>query len=344
MEAGLVKREGVPFEAIPAAGVAGVGARAMPGNLLKLARGFSSARKLLRSFRPEVMLFTGGYVAVPVALAGRTPIPGLKRPRSLLFVPDIEPGLALKTLVRWADHIAVSAEESRGYFPGHPAVTVTGYPVRRELNVLDRSEARKTLGLSLDLPLVLVLGGSRGARQINRSVLAILPDLLSGVQVVHATGQLDYPEIMRAWQSLVNENKISAEAKERYHPYPYLADEMAAAFSAADIVVSRAGASTLGELPLYGLPAVLVPYPYTWRYQKVNAAYLESRGAAVVLEEAELTERLLPLIVEIMADPARRSQMQEAMRALHHPQAASDIARIARHLAGSEPGIGCEAW
>ncbi|MCK4977533.1 MAG: UDP-N-acetylglucosamine--N-acetylmuramyl-(pentapeptide) pyrophosphoryl-undecaprenol N-acetylglucosamine transferase, partial [Anaerolineales bacterium] len=126
MEENLVKRAGISFEAIPAAGVHGVGLRALPGNLWKLGQGILASLRLLRQFHPDVLFFTGGYVAVPMALAGRLPVSGMSRPRSLLYVPDIEPGLALKTLARFADKIAVTSENSQAYFPRQRRVVVTG--------------------------------------------------------------------------------------------------------------------------------------------------------------------------------------------------------------------------
>src|SRR4030042_6840314 len=130
MEADLVKREGLRFEAIPAAGVHGVGVRALPGNLWKLARGFFSSRRILRKVRPEVWLFTGGFVGVPMALAGR--ISG--RCKSLLYVPDIEPSLALKAIAQFSNCFAMTVEETGAFFPKHPYKGVTGYPLRPGLD------------------------------------------------------------------------------------------------------------------------------------------------------------------------------------------------------------------
>jgi UDP-N-acetylglucosamine--N-acetylmuramyl-(pentapeptide) pyrophosphoryl-undecaprenol N-acetylglucosamine transferase len=344
MEADLVKEVGVPFMAIPAAGVAGVGSRALPGNLLKLGRGALAARSLIRSFRPDVMLFTGGYLAVPVAFAGWMPGLGKKRPRNLLYVPDIEPGLALKSLARMADHIALTAEESKAFFPARSSLSVTGYPVRKELQIWDRNEALKMMSLAPELPVVLVLGGSRGARQINRALMDALPVLLLEMQVVHVSGQLTWPEVQEAWHMIKNEANLPDEVLARYHPYSYLRSELAPALSAANLVVSRAGASVLGELPLFGLPAVLVPYPYAWRYQKVNARFLESRGAAVVLEETELGGQLQTLVRELIADAPRRAKMQQAMRQLYQPHAAEDIAVIIRSLAAGNSTGGRGVW
>lgn len=314
MEEDLVRRAGVPFRAVPAAGVHGVGLRALPGNLGRLARGYLAARRLLAAFRPDVLFFTGGYVAVPVGLAGR-------RIPTLLYVPDIEPGLALKTLARLADRIAVTAEASRAYFSPRAPVVVTGYPVRQDLLAWERPRARQALRLPPEARVLLVFGGSKGARSINRALLAHLPRLLeAGLYIVHISGQLDWPEVARARATL------AAEQAARYRAYPYLHEEMGAALAAADLVVSRAGASTLGEFPAFGLPAILVPYPHAWRYQQVNAEYLAQHGAALIVPDAALPQQLAETVLGLFAKPDRLAAMRQAMRRLAQPQAAERIA------------------
>lgn len=320
MEETLVKRLSIPFRSIPAAGVHGVGLRALPGNLGKLARGYWASRRILREFRPNALFFTGGYLAAPMALAGR-------RIPTLLYVPDIEPALALRTIARFADRIAVTAAESKSYLPARAHVVETGYPVRADLLKWDRASARKALQLHEEKPVLLVTGGSRGARSINNAVLANLPALLEMAQVIHISGQLDWPAVEAAARSL------SRGRRNDYHAYPYLHEEMGAALAASDLVVSRAGASSLGEYPLLGLPAVLVPYPHAWRYQKVNADYLVRRGAAVVLEDHRLSEELFDLVQLLLTDTAKRGEMRNAMRALAHPQAARQIAQQLFELA-----------
>ena len=331
METELVKRAGVPFEAIPAAGVHGVGLRRLPGNLWKLTQGFLQARRLIQRFQPDVLLFTGGFVAVPVALAGRLAAGRGSRPRSLLYVPDIEPGLALKTLARFASRIALTVEESRAYFRTHHDTVVTGYPTRPELHRWDLAQARQIFGLSADLPTLLILGGSQGARSINRAVMAALPELLQGIQVLHITGRLDWSEVEAARAMLAE--SVPPELIKRYRIYPYLHEEMGAAFSVADLVISRAGASTLGELPLFGLPAVLVPYPYAWRYQQVNAQYLAEHEAAVIIQDADLKDQLLPAVAKLLADEAGLDSMRSAMRSLSRTDAGVDIASQVLSLA-----------
>ena len=314
MEAELVQREGIPFETIPASAVHGVGVRTLVG-LGNTARGYFASRKIIARFQPDGMFFTGGYVAVPVALAGRQ-IP------ALLYVPDIEPAWALKTLARFADQIALIADDSRAYFPAHPHLVTTGHPVRHGLAEWDREAACKTFGFSPEIPTLLVFGGSRGARAINRAVIGVLPALLAEMQVLHLSGTLDWDEVRAVQESL------PIELAPRYKALPYLHDEMGAAYTAADVVLSRAGASSVGEFPLFGLPAILVPYPYAWRYQKINADYLTSRGAAIMVPNDELPEKIFPLVQDLMRDAPRRKQMQAAMRSLAKPEAAETIGKL----------------
>ena len=335
MEADLVKRLGMPFEAIPAAGVHGVGLRSLPGNLAQLGRGYRQAKRVLKRFQPDVLLLTGGYVAVPMALAGR------KVP-TLLYVPDIEPGLALKTLARLADCIALTAEASRTYFPQYGNITVTGYPVRPDIKSWELDEARQVLGLTANLPTLLVFGGSKGARSINRAVLGVLLDLLAEMQIVHISGWLDWPEMEVKRSTLAATPGPQALLMKRYHAFPYLHEEMGAALTAADLALSRAGASVLGEFPAFGLPAVLVPYPHAWRYQRVNADYLAQHGAALVIEDAQLGELILPVVLDLMRDAARRQEMQSAMLSLSRPLAAQSIAQLLNGLATAQGPKGCE--
>lgn len=321
MEEELVKREGIPYQAIPAAGIAGVSARSLPDNLLKLGKGFLAAGQIMRAYRPDVLFFTGGYLAVPVMFASY--FSGLKkRPASLVYVPDIEPGLALKTIVRFSDQIACSSTNSKKYFPNQTKLMVTGYPTRQSLLNTKIPSMRETFGIKSDLPVLLILGGSRGAHSINQALLAGLPQLINEMEIIHISGWLD-------WQLVEDSQiKLQPEARAHYHTYPYLHEEMGAALKVAELVLSRAGASTLGEYPLFDLPAILVPYPYAWRYQKVNAQYLVDQGAAVIVTDEELPEKLVSIVRELMGNPQRRLAMKQAMRSLAKPQAAEEIGKM----------------
>lgn len=298
----------------------------------QLSIGTVQAFALLRRRRPHVILLTGGWVGLPVALAGRA----LGIPM-VIYLPDIEPGLTIQLLAPLATRIAATVPESARYFKGGAGkFRATGYPLRRQM--LDaaaggREAACAQLGLDPARKTVLVFGGSRGARAINTAVTTLLPELLAdGVQVVHVTGTLDW-ETAQAQRATLSV-QVGEAAIQRYHAYPYLHDEMGLAMAAADVAVCRSGASVLGELPLFGLPAILVPYPYAWRYQKVNADWLAERGAAVVLINDDLPTRLLPLLRDLLHDEARRAAMGGRARALAQPDGAWQLGQEILQLAG----------
>ena len=324
MEEALVIRREIPYTSIPAAGVHGVGLQKLPGNIWQLFKGLIASLRVLRSFKPDVLLFTGGYMAFPMAFAA------VGKP-SLLFVPDIEPGLALKAISRFADRIALSTTTSSAYFPNKGKLTVTGYPVRPGLKEWSREEALAYFNFDPSLPTLAVAGGSKGARSINTALMKILPDLLEEMQIIHLTGHLDWPVVE------ANAQKLPEQKSARYQAYPYL-HEMGAVLGVADLIVSRAGASTLGEYPLFGLPAILVPYPYAWRYQKVNATYLADRGAAEILRDEDLENELYDRIKRLMRDGKTLNQMSEAMAKLASPDAAQQIAQILVEMASASNG------
>jgi UDP-N-acetylglucosamine--N-acetylmuramyl-(pentapeptide) pyrophosphoryl-undecaprenol N-acetylglucosamine transferase len=220
-------------------------------------------------------------------------------------------------------------EESGAFFPKHPSKVVTGYPLRPGLDHWTMTEARSFFALQEELPVLLVFGGSKGARSINQALAGALPELLQDMQVIHITGKLDWQMIEQVRAGL------PTEQLNRYRPYPYLYDEIGAAMQLADLALTRAGASILGELPLFGLPAILVPYPYAWRYQRVNASYLVKRGAAEHIEDAQLAEQIIPKVRELMADHAKREKMSQIMHSLAKPEAAASITSLLTNLAKS---------
>ena len=318
IEESLVKRQGIPFQSIPAAGVHGVSPLALPRNFVKLARGVLASYGILNDFKPDVLFFTGGYVAAPMAFAGRsTP--------SVLYVPDIEPGMAIKSIARFADVIAVTTEQSQKFF--NKRVYETGYPLRPDLALWDRQTAHQHLGITGKSPVVLVFGGSKGAHSINMAVLSNLRALLERCEIVHLSGDGDW-DLVKS-----RREQLPVELASRYHAMAYL-HEMGAALAAADVVVSRAGASSLGEFPLFALPAILVPYPHAWRYQKVNADYLTRRSAAIMLPDNRLDDELLVTLTVLLENPNKLKAMRAAMFELSHPRAAEKIASALLELAG----------
>lgn len=321
MESTLVQRAGIAFDTIPAAGLHGVGLKHIPRNLSLIVKGFYASRRILERFKPDAVLFTGGYIAFPVALAAGS-IP------SLLFVPDIEPGMAIKAIARFTNTIAVTATETRHYFSKKANVIVTGYPTRSELAKWDKKSARQHFKLVDDMPVLLVFGGSKGARSINNAILEHLPDLLNIAQIIHISGELDWPSVNEKIQGLNIDQSI------RYHAFPYLHEDMGAALASADLVISRSGASSLGELPLHALAAILVPYPYAWRYQSVNAQHLANKGAALIIKDSQLGTQLIPKIKNLLKNPSQLKAMSKSMQSLYRPQAAELIGQQLVLLAG----------
>lgn len=309
IEETLVPRAGVALETVVGGGLHGVGPLRFVRNLSRLTRGFFQAWRILGRFRPDVVFLTGGYVSVPLALAA-----WLRRRSSLVYLPDVEPGQAIKLLSRIATRVAVNVEASRQYLP--PKVVVVGYPLRPEFQQVE--SPRAGFGIAPQDKVLLVFGGSRGARTINRALGAILEPLLSLAHVIHVSGRLDAEECRARREAL------PAAAQARYHLFDYL-HAMAQALAAADLVVARAGAATLGEFTFFGLPAILVPYPYAWRYQKVNADYLADRGAAIRMNDEDMGDQLWPTIEALFKDEERLKQMSDNARALARPDAAAHL-------------------
>jgi len=267
--------------------------------------------------RPRVTFATGGYVSTPAAVAS-----WLLRVPVVLFLPDVVPGKAVGWLAPVARRIAASTEEALLHLPADKTV-VTGYPVRDVFTAGRDPMARTRFQLPADGTVLLVVGGSQGARSINDAVARLLPDLLSRYHLIHVCGEQRYEEARAAAIGLPEDRQA------RYRLHPYLdGDDMAAAFGSADLVLSRAGASVLGELPAMGTPAVLVPFPAPGVHQRANADYLAKRGAAVVVDDTDLTDRLGPVLEELLDDRVRLHRMARACQALARPEAAATIAAL----------------
>lgn len=318
MEETLVDRAGLKIECIPAAGLRGKNPVAFGRGLWALGRGYLASRQIIRRFQPDVLFVTGGYVCVPMTLAAwRIGVP------IIIYLPDIKPGLAIKFLAQFANRVAVTTAEAQKFFK--PGLTVvTGYPVRAELFSMHKkgkTAARRELDLLDDLPVLLVFGGSRGARSINQAITRQIEDYLQVCQVVHVTGTLDEQWVWARWAELPE------ELQGRYHLWAYLHDKMIAALAATDLVVSRAGASVMGEFPAVGLPSVLVPYPHAGAHQTLNAQYLAQYEAAVMVDDADLLKQLKDTVINLITDRERLAAMSEAAHRLARPQAAACLAQ-----------------
>ncbi len=347
MEQSIVQDESsLRFRALPAAAIRGRGlGERVRGSAIMLA-GLVEALRLLDQDRPAAILGTGGYVCVPLFVAAR-----LRRVPTLIYLPDVVPGVAVKALAQIATQVACNVEASRRYLPQarHAAypLLVVGYPVTDALYQLDRAQSRAAFGLpaagqaDAELPVLLVYGGSLGARSINRAVQALLPDILAHAHVIHICGREGDEQWLRETAA-----RLAPQLQARYHLYPYLkrsgAPTMLHAFGAADLALCRSGASTLAELPAAALPAILVPYPYV--HQEDNADYLVQHGAAIKVRDQELLSdstdarsgHLWQALSQLLCDPQARQRMAHHSRALATPAAADTLAQALISLAIGE--------
>jgi len=316
LERGLVERAGLPYAGLSlGGGVRGKGLSAVV-NVARMIIALYQALRLMGNFRPQAIMATGGYGCVPVVLAG-----WLWKVPALVYLPDVEPGWAVRFLVPFARRVAVTVPESVNFFP-KGKVVVTGYPVRATILAAERTAARRHFGFSPDDKVLLVFGGSRGARRINALVAQAASRLLAFCHIIHICGAANLEELAR------QRDRLPETLKERYRLYAYLHEEMPLALAGADLAVSRAGASVLGELPAVGLPAILIPYSGGHRDQVINAAYLAQRGGAIVIPDDSLQpDSLVSAVHSLLTDQAQLKGMRLAMGTLARPRAADHLAQ-----------------
>jgi len=290
---------------------------------------WQSARRclpILREFKPDVVFGAGGYVSVAgVLAASQLHIP------TVCHASDAHPDRANRLLARWATRITTHYEVAAAQFPPEKT-TVTGQPVRREFLETTSEAARAQLGIAPEAFVLLVSGGSQGARTLNYATVEALPRLLElpNVQVLHLTGSLDYEDIAHKASETVGDNpRYRCLA---FHEEPWVP------IAAADLALTRGGASSLAEMSVLGLPMLIVPYPYAAAHQKLNAAPLVERGAALVVDNADLTAQwLLDRVSELQTDRAKLLGMRDAARSASQPDAAGRIAAILEEAAKAKP-------
>jgi UDP-N-acetylglucosamine--N-acetylmuramyl-(pentapeptide) pyrophosphoryl-undecaprenol N-acetylglucosamine transferase len=299
IEARVLPRLGFKIEFISASGIRGKNVFSQIKGLLMLLYGYAQSRRILKAFNPDRVLGVGGYASAPIVLAA-----GGMRIRRFIHEQNAIPGLTNKFLARFADRVFVSIEESEQFFPKEKTV-LTGNPIRKEIlaEVLKTGNPPKTyfdkegsLSQRGDFHL-LVFGGSAGAHSINMNIIAALPFLSrfrERVHITHQTGEKDLLEVREAYQR----QGFRAEA------IPFI-DNMADAYSSADLIVCRAGATTVAEVTACGKPCIFIPYPYAVDdHQRRNAEALLKKSAGFMLLERELSgESLAVLIGELIDNP-----------------------------------------
>lgn len=325
LEERLVPGEGFQLATVTVQALKGRSRLAQVRALAALGVGTYQAVRVVRRWRPHLVIGAGGYVMGPVILAATL----LRVPR-VLMEQNLVPGLTVRSLARYAQRVFTSFQDSTAYLPGRPVV-YTGTPVREAICALGNVAPRQR-----DAHLhLLVFGGSQGAHRINQALLEAAPRLAAyqpRLQLVHQTGEADYAEVAAAYAQA----GLQAEVQPFFH-------DMAARYHWADLVLCRAGASTLAELTTCGKPAILVPYPYAADdHQRHNALAMERQGAAQVILDAELTGlRLCAALEPLLTDPDVLSQQAAQSRRLGRPEAADTIVTTCLQLlqgAAAVPG------
>jgi len=293
---------------------------------LRLLVSFPQALAILLRRRPDAILTTGGYVAIPVLLAAR--LLGIP---TILWEGNVIPGRSVRATARLASAVAVSFPETCAALAVDPRrCYLTGTPIR-DLGSVDPATARARFGVGPADRLLLVFGGSQAVRRFNAAVAAALPELVERVQLIHVTGESGYADALTAREAL------PAARRSRYRPYPFLGTEMADALAASDLIVGRAGSSTLAEATALGVPLVVVPYPHAAGHQAANARRIVQAGAGSLITDEAFDATALLTAAAILADPARHARMAAASRELGRPDAAEAVADLVLAAATRAP-------
>ncbi|HEX9550244.1 MAG TPA: UDP-N-acetylglucosamine--N-acetylmuramyl-(pentapeptide) pyrophosphoryl-undecaprenol N-acetylglucosamine transferase [Candidatus Limnocylindrales bacterium] len=279
---------------------------------------------MLARDRPAAIFTTGGYVAIPILVAAsvlRIPV--------LLWEGNVVPGRSVRATARLASAIAVAYRATcRELLDNRPCFE-TGTPIR-ETRGVDRLAARERLGIQAGERVLLVFGGSQAVRRFNAAVADVLPELLDRSHVIHVTGDDGYAAALAARE------RLPEAARARYRPEPFLREEMLTALAAADLVLGRAGSSTLAEVTALGLPMIVVPYPHAGGHQRQNALRLVEAGAARLIEDESFDGPALLAATGILDDAADHAAMSAAARGLGRPAAADAVATLLLALATGE--------
>jgi len=317
LETRLVPQAGFELSLIESAGLVNMGWRARARGLWILPKSFVAARRLIREFRPDVVIGAGGYVSGPVLL-----VAALGRVRTLIMESNAMPGFTNRRLIRFVDKAAASFEATAPYFGSRGVVT--GNPVRREFFAIP-AKVRDPTRFSL-----LLFGGSQGSRAINEAMVAALPLLKeqrSILDVTHQTGKNDFERVRAAYEQAGWSSKATV--------LEYI-DDMVNAFGNADLIIARAGATTTAELAAAGRTAIMIPLPGQ-REQQRNAEVLQEAGAAQMILQPELSgERLAREIAALVAAPERITKMEQAVRTLARPNAAAATVDLVEELVKSK--------
>jgi len=316
LEAQLVPQEGFEISFISARGLSSHPIRAIAA-LMSVSLGLMQSLKVMMTFKPHLVVGTGGYVSGPVAIAAYfagVPV--------IIFEQNIIPGKTTRFISRLAQKVCVSFNETERFLP-RGKVVVTGNPVREVILTRSRDEGRAVLSIAPERLCILITGASQGARSINEGIINALPSWKDKKwTIIHLTGEKNFEQVKSRTDAIIQGEVVD------YRCLGFLRN-MEDAYAACDLAVCRAGATTLAEITARGIPSVLIPYPYSAEaHQEKNAAWLQQNGASVMIPDAEVGERLSAVITTLADDEAALGAMAEKCRALGRPDALKDIVKV----------------
>ncbi|MEO2074955.1 MAG: undecaprenyldiphospho-muramoylpentapeptide beta-N-acetylglucosaminyltransferase [Bacillus sp. (in: firmicutes)] len=320
LESKIVPRENIPFQSIYITGFKRKLSFENVKTIIRFLKGVQDSKRILKEFKPDVVIGTGGYVCGPVVYAAAK----LRIP-TIIHEQNSVPGLTNKFLSRYVNKIAVCFEEAKEYFPENK-IAFTGNPRASEVVGQDGVRGRLSTGLSTTKPAVLIFGGSRGARPINEAVVKALPEFAEkAYQILYITGDVHYEDVKKEVELVGNPKNVIIK--------PFI-HNMPEVLAGIDLVVSRAGATTLAELTSLGIPSILIPSPYvTNNHQEKNARSLSDHGAAELLLEKDLTSKsLVTHIDRILLNNENLMDMKTKAKKLGVPDSARRLYSLMREL------------
>lgn len=317
LEGKLVPKEGFKIKLIEVEGLNKKVSFKTFSSVKKVFKGYSQASKIISEFKPDAVIGTGGYVCGPVVLSA-----SLKKIPTIIHEQNAIPGMTNKILSKFVKKIAITFKESQKFFPDKKVI-YTGNPIRSQILNADKGLSRDKLGFEKNKKLVLAVGGSRGAKNLNSAVLDIIPEVIKNdLQLLFITGEGGYNDIIK--EAHKRGYKIGKEVK--ILPYLY---EMENALASCDIIISRAGATILSEVTALGLPSILIPSPYVANnHQELNANALEKNGAAIKLREVDLKGSLLSQKLFSLAGSNELDAMRKASKNMGITNASDKIYEI----------------
>lgn len=320
LEKSIVERENIPFKSIEITGFKRKLSFENVKTIMRFLRGTALSKKYIKQFKPDIVIGTGGYVCGPVVYAAaKQKIP------TIIHEQNSVPGLTNKFLSKYVNKVAICFEEAGHYFP-NDKIVLTGNPRASEVIGNDGSNGKQTAGLDPSKKAVLIVGGSRGAKPINNAFIEVLPLVAKKeYQVLYVTGEVHYQNVLEEVQKVGNPKNVIIK--------PFI-HNMPEVLAGIDLIVARAGATTLAEITALGIPSILIPSPYvTNNHQEKNAKALGDHGAAIVRMEKEMNgTTLLNDIDRILLNEDTLEQMRQSSKRLGIPLASKNLYDVVKQL------------